>query len=711
MNHILIVYAKDIPEFKSHFITKMIDLFLKNHYELTVCTSLKEAITVSRLDPRIVAVLYDWDDFGFKDLHHFANHNKLLPIFAMANKHATVDINLKDFDLTLDFLQYDANLVNDDFNRVMLAVENYRQGILPPFTKALMHYIHELNYAFCTPGHLGGTAFQKTPVSAKFYDFFGKNIFRADLSISIEELGSLLYHSGPHREAECFIQNVFKSDRTLIVTNGTSTSNKIAGMYSATSGDTVVIDRNCHKSLAHFLMMVDVVPIYLKPTRNIYGIIGGILESEFSKKSIEQKIAEHPYAKSWPTYAVITNSTYDGILYKVANIQKQLVVKHLHFDSAWVPYTHFHPIYAKKFGLSLTPKKDQVIFETQSTHKLLAAFSQSSMLHVKGHYNEEVLNANYMMHTSTSPFYPLVASCEISAAMMAGIQGYDLINEALELALDFRKEIKRLKKQSRDWFFDVWQPAKETAKNCFPLEPDQKWHGFKHVGKDHLYLDPIKVTVLLPGIKNEKLDDWGIPASIVEKFLASHGIIVEKIGPYSMLFLFSLGITKNKAMNLLAVLNKFKQLYDENAPVKTVLPQLYQEHPEFYENMLIQTLAKTIHGLIQKHDLPAVMYHAFDMLPKMVMTPHQAYQKLIRQEVKLVPLAQLKDKICATVILPYPPGIPLIMPGEQITDESRLLLDFLLMLDDIGQALPGFATEIHGVSMDSAGNRVVQVLT
>lgn len=710
MNHILIVYAQGIEEYKKHFIRMLEDFLTQKSYELTTCTSLKEAYDVSSLNPRIVTILYDWDDFGFDDLHHFSNHNKLLPVFAMTNKHASIDINLNDFNLNLDFLQYDANLAHDDFKRIVLAIEKYQRAILPPFTKALMYYVRELNYAFCTPGHLGGTAFQKNPTSAAFYDFFGKNIFCADLSVSIEELGSLLEHSGPQREAEEFIANVFKSDRSLIVTNGTSTSNKIVGMYSATSGDTVLVDRNCHKSITQFLMMVDVIPIYLKPTRNTHGILGGIPKSEYTEKAIKNKISEHPQATAWPTYAVITNSTYDGILYKVENLQNELKVKHLHFDSAWVPYTNFHPIYAEKFGLSLTPLKDQVIFETQSTHKLLAAFSQSSMIHIKGNFDENILNINYMMHMSTSPFYPLVSSCEVSAAMMASNHGYDLINEAIELALDFRTEIKRLKKQSCDWYFDVWQPASEKKLSCFPLKPNEKWHGFHNVDDDHLFLDPVKVTVLLPGIQNDKLEEWGIPATIVEKFLASHGIIVEKTGPYSMLFLFSSGITRAKSMALLAALNKFKQFYDDNAPIKVILPQLYQEHPEFYEKMSIQTLAKTIHELMQKHNLPQVMYHAFDTLPNSAMTPHQAYQKLIRQETQLVPLAQLKGEISAAVILPYPPGIPLIMPGEQITDNCELILDFLLMLDDIGAELPGFATEIHGVISGEDGKSYVQII-
>lgn len=177
MNHILIVYAQEIEQYKKHFISMLEDFLTQRNYELTVCTSLRDAYDVSSLNPRIVTVLYDWDDFGFDDLHHFSSHNKLLPVFAMANKHASIDINLGDFDLTLDFLQYDANLAHDDFKRILLAIEKYQHAILPPFTKALMHYVQELNYAFCTPGHLGGTAFQKIQPVPHFMTFLVKIFF------------------------------------------------------------------------------------------------------------------------------------------------------------------------------------------------------------------------------------------------------------------------------------------------------------------------------------------------------------------------------------------------------------------------------------------------------------------------------------------------------------------------------------------------------
>lgn len=242
------------------------------------------------------------------------------------------------------------------------------------------------------------------------------------MSISVTELGSLLDHTGPHLEAEEYIARTFGAEQSYMVTNGTSTSNKIVGMYAAPAGSTLLIDRNCHKSLAHLLMMSDVVPLWLKPTRNALGILGGIPKREFTRDSIARKVAETAQAQ-WPVHAVITNSTYDGLLYNTNWIKQMLDVPSIHFDSAWVPYTHFHPIYQGKSGMSGDRVPGKVIFETQSTHKMLAAFSQASLIHIKGEYDEETFNEAFMMHTSTSPSYPIVASIETAAAMLRGNPG------------------------------------------------------------------------------------------------------------------------------------------------------------------------------------------------------------------------------------------------------------------------------------------------
>ena len=557
---------------------------------------------------------------------------------------------------------------------------------------------------------MSGTAFQHSPVGALFYDFFGANTFKADVSVSVGELGSLLDHSGPHRDAEKYIAETFNADRSYIVTNGTSTANKIIGLYSAPAGSTVLIDRNCHKSLTHLMMMSNVIPIYLRPTRNAYGILGGIPQSEFKHETIEKRVKETPNA-TWPVHAVVTNSTYDGLFYNTGFIKNTLDVKSIHFDSAWVPYTNFSPIYQGLAGMSGGRTEGKVIYETQSTHKLLAAFSQASMIHVKGEINEATFNEAFMMHTSTSPFYPIVASTETAAAMMRGNVGHRLIDESIDRAIRFRKEIKRLREESDSWFFDVWQPENIGTKECWELKPEDKWHGFRNIDQEHMYLDPIKVTLLTPGLNGDgTMAERGIPASIVSKYLDDRGVIVEKTGPYNLLFLFSFGIDNTKAMGLLRELCNFRRDYDRNLEIKEAIPSLYKKDPSFYDGMRLQELAQGIHKLIVEHDLPNMMFHAFETLPKMVMTPFEAFQRELNGEVEEVRIQDMQDKVNANMILPYPPGVPLVMPGEMLTADNRAVLDFMLMLCEIGEHFPGFETDIHGAYRQPDGSYTVKVL-
>jgi len=411
-------------------------------------------------------------------------------------------------------------------------------------------------------------------------------------------------------------------------------------------------------------------------------------------------------------YAVITNSTYDGLLYNTDWIKNTLEVKHLHFDGAWVPYAHFHPMYQGKYAMCGLPVPGKVVYETQSTHKLLAAFSQASMIHVKGQVDREAFNEVFMMHTSTSPNYSIVASTEIAAAMMRGNSGRVLIHNSIELAFSFRKEVKKLSAESKGWFFDVWQPETFDGADCWPLQAEDDWHGFQGIDDAHMYLDPIKVTILTPGMNRQGgLEEEGIPAAIVARFLNENGIVVEKIGQYNLLFLFSIGIDKSKSLKLLRVLTEFKRGYDLNLRVQTLLPGLYQSDPVFYREMRIQELAQGIHQSMFRFNLSHMMCHAFEVLPRQVMTPHQAFQHVLQERTEEVYVEDLLGRVNANMILPYPPGVPVVLPGETITDESKGVLDFLLMLIEIGKHYPGFDTDIHGAYRQSDGRYKVKVLT
>ncbi|GIC78388.1 lysine decarboxylase [Moritella sp. F3] len=681
----------------------------KAGYQVVYPVNDKDLIKMIEMNPRICGAIFDWDKYPLTLCEQINALNEKLPVFAFANEQSALDVSLTELRLNVSFFEYALGMSDDIALKINQAIDKYKGELMPPFTKALFNYVEEGKYTFCTPGHMGGTAFQRSPAGSIFYDFYGPNAFKADVSVSMPELGSLLDHSGPHQEAEEFIAKTFNADHSYIVTNGTSTANKIVGMFSAPSGSTVLIDRNCHKSLTHLLMMSDITPIYFRPTRNAYGILGGIPQSEFSRDVIATKVAATPNAVM-PNYAVVTNSTYDGLLYNTQYIKETLDTKFIHFDSAWVPYTNFNHIYEGKCGMSGEAMPGKVFYETQSTHKLLAAFSQSSMIHIKGDIDKETFNEAYMMHTSTSPQYSIVASTETAAAMMRGNTGKKLMQDSIDRAIRFRKEVKRLEKETEGWFFDVWQPEDIETTECWNLDPQDTWHGFKDIDADHMYLDPIKVTLLTPGMDGDYLAETGIPASLVAKFLDERGVVVEKTGPYNLLFLFSIGIDKAKSLALLRALTEFKRGFDLNLTVKNFIPTLYAEDPKFYEDMHIQDLAQGIHDMMKKFKLPELMFKAFDVLPELKITPNAAWQQELRGHTEEVKLEEMVNRVNANMILPYPPGVPLVLPGEMITETSRPVLDFLEMLCEIGTEFPGFETDIHGLYHQADGSYTVKVL-
>lgn len=696
--------------FKDAPIHSLNECLKKRGFEVVFAADQADLVRVVENNARLAGVVTDWEDSPQELCQQIHDFNEYLPVFAFSSSNSVTDATFQQLSLNVEFFEYEISNAADIAVTITQKVEEYEKAVTPPLTRALINFAKEGKYTFCTPGHMSGTAFQHSPVGALFYDFFGANTFKADVSVSVGELGSLLDHSGPHRDAEKYIAETFNADRSYIVTNGTSTANKIIGLYSAPAGSTVLIDRNCHKSLTHLMMMSNVIPIYLRPTRNAYGILGGIPQSEFKHETIEKRVKETPNA-TWPVHAVVTNSTYDGLFYNTGFIKNTLDVKSIHFDSAWVPYTNFSPIYQGLAGMSGGRTEGKVIYETQSTHKLLAAFSQASMIHVKGEINEATFNEAFMMHTSTSPFYPIVASTETAAAMMRGNVGRRLIDESIDRAIRFRKEIKRLREESDSWFFDVWQPENIGTKECWELKPEDKWHGFRNIDQEHMYLDPIKVTLLTPGLNGDgTMAERGIPASIVSKYLDDRGVIVEKTGPYNLLFLFSFGIDNTKAMGLLRELCNFRRDYDRNLEIKEAIPSLYKKDPSFYDGMRLQELAQGIHKLIVEHDLPNMMFHAFETLPKMVMPPFEAFQRELNGEVEEVRIQDMQDKVNANMILPYPPGVPLVMPGEMLTADNRAVLDFMLMLCEIGEHFPGFETDIHGAYRQPDGSYTVKVL-
>jgi arginine decarboxylase len=601
------------------------------------------------------------------------------------------------------------------------AAHLYLEGLPPPMFKALMEYTLQASYSWHTPGHGGGVAFRKSPVGQLFYEFFGENTLRSDISVSVGKLGSLLDHTGPIAEGERNAARIFGSDETLFVVGGTSTANKIVWHGTVGKGDLVLCDRNCHKSILHSLIMTGATPIYLVPSRNALGIIGPISRDQFTAKSIKQKIAASPFAKETNgkvRLMVMTNSTYDGLCYNVDEIKKTIgdSVEVLHFDEAWYAYANFHEFYDGYHAISSEqPARSPhaITFATQSTHKLLAAWSQASMLHVQHAQDQRLdmarFNEAFMMHTSTSPQYGIIASCDVAAAMMEQPAGRALVQETIDEALSFRRAMAAAKKQlNGGWWFDVWQPrgiskSNGDGKAQWLLKPGDAWHGFKGLAQNHVMVDPIKVTILTPGLSsNGNMQEQGIPAGIVTKFLSSRRIEIEKTGLYSFLVLFSMGITKGKWSTLVTELLNFRDLYEANAPLKRVLPALVEAHPDPYEKMGLKDLCDRVHRAYREFKLPKAQQDMYTTLPEMALRPADAYDRLVRGRVESVEIDHLMGRTLAVMIVPYPPGIPVIMPGERLTPETRSIHDYLLEAREFDRRFPGFETDIHGLRFDAS---------
>lgn len=709
--NILAVTGQQETLYKGVYLSKLAPELLLEGFRLIYPESDTELFNILEQNSSVCGVIFRWDEYNVSFCSRINQLNESLPLYTFVTPSSKEDASSANMPKNLQFFSYLSQGSQEIARHIRQNTNEYINNLLPPLTRSLFNYVRKGKYPFCTPGHMAGAAFQKSPAGSLFYDFFGENTMKADISISMTELGSLLDHTGPHLEAEKYIANTFGAEQSYIVTNGTSTSNKIVGTYAVPGGSSVLIDRNCHKSVIHLLMMNDMIPLWLKPVRNLAGIPGGIPKHEFTQQSIAGKVASTPRA-NWPVHAVITNSTYDGLLYNTQYIKETLDVPSIHFDSAWVPYTHFHSIYQGLSGMCGERITGKVIYETQSTHKMLAAFSQASLIHIKGDYNRVTFDEAWMMHTCTSPNYMIVSSIEMAAAMLRGNSGRRLMSQSIQCALSFRHQMHKLHQQAEGWFFKVWQPDHIDGPECWPLQPgEDMWHGFRDTDANHMYLDPVKVTIITPGIKESgEMASDGIPAVLVARFLDEHGIVVEKTGAYNLLLLFSIGIDQSKVTDLLYSLCDFKRAYDANPQVKFILPALYHQNPGFYRNMRIQTLAQGIHQLIKQHNFPYMMQQAFTVLPEMKMTPYHAFQHQIKGEVEIINIRDMTNRISANMLLPFPPGVPVIMPGEMITEASQPLLDFLIMICRINQQFPGFETYIHGVQCTEQGEYVVSVI-
>jgi arginine decarboxylase len=600
---------------------------------------------------------------------------------------------------------------------IVREARTYLDSLPPPFFRALTHYAADGSYSWHCPGHSGGVAFLKSPVGQMFHQFFGENMLRADVCNAVDELGQLLDHTGPVAASERNAARIFNCDHLFFVTNGTSTSNKIVWHSTVAPGDIVVVDRNCHKSVLHAIMMTGAIPVFLMPTRNHYGIIGPIPLDEFKPENIRKKIEANPFArgvKNKPRVLTITQSTYDGILYNVDTIKQMLdgEIDTLHFDEAWLPHATFHDFYRSMHAIGKDRPRceESMIFSTQSTHKLLAGLSQASQILVQdataSKLDRDVFNEAYLMHTSTSPQYSIIASCDVAAAMMEPPGGTALVEESIAEALDFRRAMRKVDAEwGADWWFKVWGPdylAEEGigAREDWMLRDSERWHGFSNLAPGFNMLDPIKATVITPGldVDGSFSDDIGIPAAIVTKYLAEHGVIVEKTGLYSFFIMFTIGITKGRWNTLVTALQQFKDDYDKNHPLWRVLPEFVAKQPR-YEKIGLRELCDQIHNIYKANDIARLTTEMYlsNMIP--AMKPADAFAKMAHREIERIEIDHLENRVTSVLLTPYPPGIPLLIPGERF---NTTIVRYLKFAREFNERFPGFETDIHGLVKETS---------
>ena len=613
--------------------------------------------------------------------------------------------------------------INDYKGTIEQIVASYEALILPPFFKALSDYVGDNNAQFDCPGHQGGQFFGKHPTGRAFYDFFGEHIFRADLCNADVKLGDLLIHEGYAHDAQAHAAAVYNADKTYFVLNGTSSANKVVLNALLTPGDIILYDRNNHKSVCHGgLVMSGATPIYLETARNPFGSIGGILEHCFDESYIRNLIHEKDPNKAKADrpirLAVIQLGTYDGTIYNARQVVDKIghLCDYIFFDSAWVGYEQFIPMMkdCSPLLLELGPN-DPGILVTQSVHKQQAGFSQTSQIHkkdkhIKGqdrYVDHKRFNNSFMMHASTSPFYPLFASLDVNAKMHEGELGKQLWRECIEVGIDARKSVLRSCKYLRPLVPPIvhgkkWEDGntQEMANDVsyFAFEPNAKWHSFKGYGEGQYFIDPCKFQLITPGINVEtgKYEDFGIHANILANYLRENKIIPEKCDLNTILFLMTPAESKAKMDAIVAELLRFEELIDRNASMEEVLPSIYHSHINKYKGYHIRQLCQEMHDFYKARNVSTLQQRLFskEYFPEYVMNPQEANFEFQRNKGELVPLDEAEGRIALEGVLPYPPGVLCVQPGERW---SRTACDYFLALEEGINQLPGFAPEIQGV--------------
>lgn len=509
----------------------------------------------------------------------------------------------------------------DIVNKITAAVSKKNSA---PFYEKLVEYARKSKDSWHTPGHASGNSVKNSPYVKDYYEFFGENLFKSDVSVSVPELDSLLHPTGVIQEAQELAARAFNARYTFFVTNGTSTANKVLIQTLLKPGDAILLDRNCHKSVHYGVIIAGAEPLYLMPSvNNKYGIFGPI-----PKKSIITAMDEAIAQKKRLKAIILTNCTYDGLIYDIEDIVKEAHKRNIKVivDEAWFGYANFHREF---YPTAMAAGAD---YATQSTHKTMSAFSQASMIHVNDPDFEDIQDffmENFNMHASTSPQYPMIASLDVARKQMV-MEGYSLLSRAFKLSDELKESINSLK------MFRV-------------LEKDDLISD--DIKGDNIRVDKTKMTI--------DISKSGYTSKEIEHLLVTkHNIQIEKTTFNTLTILLTIGATYSRINRLYLALESIEKSAGNRAKVNG-------------NSKIIKDFKLTLSPIKFR---PRFAFYA---------------------DSEEVPLKESVNRVSTMMVTPYPPGIPLLVPGQLVTDD---IVNALGMYRDYG-------VEIHGLH-----NGLIQVM-
>ena len=688
-----------------------------------------------------------------------------IPLWGLADSHRISDMAVLGLTGEVDGYIYLGQQTPAFYaKQVIASIVNYGMSLLPPFFGGLMAYDAEANITFACPGHQGGQFYRKSPAGQLFFKHFGEGVFRNDLCNADVDLGDMLIHEGAAAEAQKYAASVFGADRTYFVLNGTSTSNKVVTNALLKRGDLVLFDRNNHKSLHQgALVMAGAIPVFLPTARNAFGMIGAVDWDAWDETYLRERIKSNPLVKDPNLHkaerpfrmACIQLATYDGTVYNVEKVLERIghLCDYVLWDEAWIGYNAFHPLYEGHSPMRLKDLGPDMpgLFSTQSVHKQGAGFSQASQIHKRDKHiegqdrfvNHKRFNESFLIHASTSPFYPLFASLDVNAKVHEGKAGEILWDRCIGLGVEFRKKLREFEayyaKNGADaqekWFFDPFVPDVVTIKGskftsdvasapwesiptevikheqqCWNFKPDSAWHGYKGSADGYAMVDPNKLMILTPGIDRKTGDylDFGVPATVVANYLREQLIVPEKCDLNNVLFLMTPAEDESKLNTLIAKLVKFKNLWDRDAALYEVLPTLYANNSDRYAGYTLRKVCNEMHDFYRKANIKELQRLCFraSSFPELGMYPKDAYEALVANNVDYLPLSEIKGRIAATLALVYPPGIGVLVPGERWDDKAKPMLDYLFAFEESFNRFPGFNYEVQGIYQERVDGRI-----